>query len=153
MAIQPGIALTPLGKAGRALVLLALSALFLAGTTVGQDEWWPFSPWRMFSTSTDPNASVRSTLIEVRDAAAPAIWRPAPIEPDSVGLNRAEVEGRLDQISRDPGMLGTLAASHARLRPDEPAWIGVRVVVRHFLLRGGQPTGEHRNEVIAQWAG
>ncbi|MEI2777566.1 MAG: hypothetical protein V9G19_16640 [Tetrasphaera sp.] len=146
------VGLSPIGKAWRTLVLLALAALFLGGTFVGDDHWWPFSPWRMFSTSTGPNASVRSTLIEVRDAAAPATWRAAPIEPDSVGLNRAEVEGRLDHIQGRPDMLATLAASHSRLEPDEPAWIGIRVVVRHYLLRDGALTGEHRDQLIAQWS-
>ena len=88
-------------KAWRVAVVLLASVLFLGGTLVGDDDWWPFSPWRMFSTSTDPNGAVRSTFIEVRTAAEPATWVEAPISPDSVGLNRAEIEGNLDRIAKD----------------------------------------------------
>ena len=76
----------------------------------------------------------------------------APINPDSVGLNRAEVEGNLDRIARDPAMLGTLAASHAKLRPHEAAWIGTRVLIRNYALKGGGPTGEYRDDLVAEWA-
>lgn len=106
----------------------------------------------MFSTSTSPNGAVRSTFIQVRTAEAPQTWAQAPINPDNVGLNRAEVEGNLDRIARDPAMLGTLAASHATLRPDAPAWIGIRVVIRNYLLKGGGPTGEYRADLVAEWS-
>lgn len=144
--------LRPAAKAWRAVALLTMTALFLGGTTVGDDDWWPFSPWRMFSTSTSPNGAVRSTFIQVRTAEAPQTWAQAPINPDNVGLNRAEVEGNLDRIARDPAMLGTLAGSHAKLRPDAPAWIGIRVVIRNYLLKGGGPTGEYRDDLVAEWS-
>lgn len=148
----PGARLSRGGRAWRLVVALGLAAGFLGGTTVGQDDWWPFSPWRMYSTSTSPNASVISTVIDVRDAEAPDTWRPAPITPWTVGVNRAEVEGRMPQIRRDPAMLATLAASHARLRPGEPEWIGIRVVVRNFILSDGALTGEVRDDIVAEWS-
>ncbi len=138
-------------KAWRVAVVLLAAVVFLGGTFVGDDDWWPFSPWRMFSTSTDPNGAVRSTFIEVRTAAAPATWVEAPISPDSVGLNRAEIEGNLDRIAKDPAMLKTLADSHTALRPDDPSWVGIRVVVRNYLLRDGGPTGQHRDDLVAEW--
>ncbi len=131
--------------------MLILAALFLGGTFVGDDHWWPFSPWRMYSTSTGPDTAVRSTLIEVRTAAAPEVWSPAPLTPAQVGLNRAEVEGRLDRIRRDPAMLATLATSHGRLRPQDPQWLGIRVVQRSYVLKDRAPTGEVTEEILAQW--
>ena len=76
---------------------------------------------------------------------------PAPLTPANVGLNRAEVEGRLDLIKGDPSVLGTLAASHGRLRPEQEPWIGIRVVIRRFLLKDGALTGESRDETVAEW--
>jgi len=139
------------GRAWRALLLLAVSALFVAGTWVGQDDWWPFSPWRMFSTSTSPSGSVTAMRIDVLIGDDPT-WRPAPLAPSAVGLNRAEVEGRIPQITSNPAMLGTLARSHSQLRPDEPAWRAVRVVKHEVLLQNRAPTGAVRDTTLAQWS-
>jgi hypothetical protein len=139
-------------RAWRVVVVLTLTALFLAGTLVGDDHWWPFSPWRMFSTSQAATGAVWSTGIEVQTADAPGLWVPAPLTPSNVGLNRAEVEGRIPQIEADPARLGTLARSHAELRPDAPAWTALRVVRRQVVVVDRRPTGEERVEVLAQWA-
>jgi hypothetical protein len=144
------IALSWTGRAWRSLLLLALAALFLAGTAVGQDDWWPFGPWRMFAASTSPSGSVHSLRIEVQEGTDPA-WRPADLEPSSVGLNRAEVEGRVPALTADPELLGTLAVAHSRLRPEQPAWRAIRVVDRQILLSDGTPTGEVRDTVLADW--
>lgn len=137
-------------RAWRIVAIAVLAAGFLGGTTIGDDHWWPFSPWRMFSTSTPVTGSVDSTFIEVRTLRDPT-WTQAPLTPASVGLNRAEVEGRFDAIEADPSLLGTLADSHARLRPDDPPWTGVRVTVRHFAIIDGLATGRHTDEVVASW--
>lgn len=143
--------LTRAQRGWRAVLALTFALVFLGGTTIGDDHWWPFSPWRMYATSTGPNTAVASTLIEIRTAADPTTWVPAPLTPANVGLNRAEVEGRLDLIKGDPSVLGTLAASHARLRPEQEPWIGIRVVIRRFLLKDGALTGESRDETVAEW--
>ncbi|MGL5816251.1 MAG: hypothetical protein ACRCYR_01705 [Phycicoccus sp.] len=138
-------------RAWRTLVVVALAVGFAAGSLVGDDHWWPFAPWRMFSTSTAPGGAVVYMSIEVRtDRGAP--WRPAGITPETVGLNRAEVEGRIPQIIADPSMLGTLAGAHARLRPDDPRWSGVRLVRNAAVLDGRSPTGEVRQTVLATWS-
>lgn len=144
------VRLGPASVAWRAVLTVVLAALFLGGTLVGDDHWWPFGPWRMFSTSTAPSGAVVAMALEVRTAADPG-WRPAPILLESVGLNRAEVEGRIPQVVRDPSMLGTLAASHARLRPREPRWTGVRLVRTETVLVDRRPTGEVRRTVVATW--
>jgi hypothetical protein len=138
-------------RAWRALVVLGLAALFCAGSLVGDDHWWPFSPWRMFSTSQAATGAVWSTGIEVQTADAPGTWVPAPLTPSTTGLNRAEIEGRIPQIQGDPARLGTLARSHTRLRPDAPAWTALRVVRRQIVVVDRKPTGEERVEVLAQW--
>ena len=137
-------------KALLTVLLLALTGLFLAGTVVGQDDWWPFGPWRMFATSTAPSGAIYSLSIEVQEGDDPE-WVPAPLTPTTVGLNRAEVEGRVPQMTRDPGMLGTLARSHAKLQPGQAPWHGVRVVRNQVMLSGGTPTGEVRHSTLAAW--
>lgn len=151
--VQTGdLRLGPLSRAWRAAVVLMLAGLFCAGSLVGDDPWWPFSPWRMFSTSQAATGSVISAGIEVQTARAPGMWVAAPLTPENVGLNRAEIEGRIPQIVGEPARLGTLAVSHSRLRPDEPAWTALRVVRREIVLEDRRPTGEVRQQTLAQWS-
>ena len=147
----PVLTLPRAGKSWRLLLVAALTALVVAGTLSGNDPWWPFGPWRMFATSTRPSTAVVVMAIEVRTA-DDSSWRPAPLTPNQVGLNRAEVEGRIPQIEAQPARLGTLAASHARLHPHAPAWTGVRLVRRDSVLHGRTPTGEVRSQVLAEWS-
>ncbi len=138
-------------RAWRVVVLAALTAVFVTGSVVGQDDWWPFSPWRMFSTSQAPTGAVIAMALEVRTGTDPT-WVAAAITPETVGLNRAEVEGRSGQIVADPSLLATLAASHTRLRPSAPAWTGVRLVRHETVVVDRRPTGEVRTTEIARWA-
>ncbi|MFC7491769.1 MULTISPECIES: hypothetical protein [unclassified Knoellia] len=139
-------------RAWRAGLTVVLVALFCAGSLVGDDHWWPFSPWRMFSTSQKATGSVWSTGIEVRTADKPTEWVPAPLTPSNVGVNRAEIEGRLRQIEADPARLGTLAESHSRLRPTSAPWLGLRVVARKIIVVDRRPTGEVETDVLAEWS-
>jgi hypothetical protein len=145
------IRLRPLAKGWRLLLLLVLALLFFGGTRIGNDDWWPFGPWRMFATSTAPTGAVAVLKIEVLAGTDP-IWQPADLTPTSVGLNRAEIEGRVPQMTADPAILGTLIHSHARLRPDEPAWHAIRVVRSETLLSDGAPTGQTRDTTLITWA-
>ncbi|HET8617287.1 MAG TPA: hypothetical protein VFL94_17355 [Actinomycetales bacterium] len=148
----PVARLSRAAKSWRVVVVVALTALFCAGSVVGNDHWWPFSPWRMFATSQQTTGSVWATGIEVQTADAPGEWVPAPLSPGTVGLNRAEVEGRIPQIQAAPERLATLARSHARLKPEQPTWIALRVVRRQIVIVDRRPTGEVRSEVLARWS-
>ncbi|WP_156996766.1 hypothetical protein [Knoellia aerolata] len=152
VAPSPPLRMGTVAKAWRAVLVVALTLLFCAGSVVGDDHWWPFSPWRMFSTSQAATGSVWSTGIEVRTADAPDEWVHASLTPENVGVNRAEVEGRIPQIEADPARLGTLARSHARLRPDAPAWVGLRVVRHKIVVVDRVPTGEVETDVLAEWS-
>jgi hypothetical protein len=148
-APAPVIRVSRRGRIAGVGLVAGLAVLFLAGTVVGDDPWWPFGPWRMFSTSTAPSGAVVWLTIEARSPQGG--WRPADLTPTSVGLNRAEVEGRMGQMAADPGMLATLARSHARLRPHDAAWTGVRVVRVAAELADGRPTGDRRRDVVVSW--
>jgi hypothetical protein len=146
----PAERLGPVARSWRLLLLAALTALFLAGSLKGNDTAWPFGPWRMFSTSQAPTGSVIALAIQVESS--PDAWHDQGIDPSVVGLNRAEVEGRIQQILVTPTMLGTLAKSHSRLQPHAQPWVGVRVVRRNTVIVGGRPTGEVDSTVLASWS-
>jgi hypothetical protein len=146
-----GTTLSAWRRRWRAAVLLGLATSFVLGSVVGQDDWWPFSPWRMFSTSTPPSGAVVAMALEVQTAADPT-WRPTGLTPSNVGLNRAEMEGRIPQLTSRPQMLGTLAASHARLHPDDAPWTAVRLVRHETVIVDRRPTGEVRTREVASWS-
>ena len=144
------VRLTPAARTWRVALLGALAVAYLAGSVVGDDHWWPFGPWRMFSTSTAPTGAVTVSAIQVLTADRDD-WQDVALHPWRVGLNRAEVEGRHDQIVANPEILRTLAEANARLRRDDQRWTGVRLVRRSTVLENRAPTGETRERVVAEW--
>ena len=139
--------LTSAGRRARVAVTLVLAALTLAGTLVGQDDDFPFGPFRMYSTRDDPNGTVVSTRVEARDADG----RLRTVDERSTGLRRAEVEGQVRRFVADPALLGALSRAHDRLRPDEPPFTEVRVVERVYELRDSRPTGQESERVVVTW--
>ena len=137
-------------KAWRAAVVLVLAIGYVGGSVIGDDHWWPFAPWRMFSTSTKPTGAVTVSAIEIQTASDPT-WRGTGLNPANVGLNRAEVEGQQPELRANPSMLATLAESHARLNPGDEPWTGVRLVRRSTVIENREPTGETVTRVVAEW--
>ena len=68
---------------------LNVAVLLLAGTFVGQDDDFPFGPFRMYSTRDDPDGTVVSTRVEAVDTGGTL----RVVDESSTGLKRAEVEG------------------------------------------------------------
>ena len=139
--------LTAAGRRARVAVTLVLAVLTLAGTFVGQDDDFPFGPFRMYSTRDDPNGTVVSTRVEAVDAAG----RVRVVDERSTGLKRAEVEGQVGRFRDDPALLGALSRAHERLRPQEPDFVEIRVVERVYELRDSRPTGTESERVVATW--
>lgn len=123
--------------------------LIVAGTAWGQDDHFPFGPFRMYSTSNAPDGPVNVVRIEAYTESGG--WRRAPLTPDNVGMNPAEVEGQLPRFVASPDLLGKLAATHARLQPDDQRWSGMRLVRRQYVLVDREPT-DIRESVIAEWS-
>ncbi|MEX2290898.1 MAG: hypothetical protein WD794_11310 [Mycobacteriales bacterium] len=139
--------LTRAGRRVRAVVVLLLVALTLAGTLVGQDDDFPFGPFRMYATRDAPDGTVTSTRVEARDATG----RLRVVDERATGLRRAEVEGQVDRFLADPELLGALSRAHDRLRPQEPPYTEVRVVQRRYRLRDSRPTGRPAERTLVRW--
>ena len=131
----------------RAGTSLVVAALVLAGTVVGQDDDFPFGPFRMYSTRDDPDGQVVSTRVEAVDTGGTL----RVVDERSTGLKRAEVEGQVDRFVADPALLGALSRAHDRLRPQEPAFAEVRVVEVAYRLRDSRPTGQRSERVVVRW--
>jgi len=130
--------------------VVVVAVLLTLGTWVGEDDHFPFGPFRMYATATTPTGAVSVLAIEVRMPGGP--WRPADLEPHSVGISRAELEGQFRRVVAEPERLGMLADAHARLHPDERRWEAVRLLRVGRRLVDGRPTGSEQRTVLAQWA-
>ena len=139
--------LSAAGRRARVAVTVVLAAATLAGTAVGNDDDFPFGPFRMYSTRDDPDGTVVSTRVEAVDATG----RVRVVDERATGLKRAEVEGQVGRFVADPALLGALSRAHARLRPDEPRFTELRVVEQVYRLRDSRPTGEDVERVVARW--
>jgi hypothetical protein len=140
--------LTAAGRRTRVIVTVATFGLLLAGTVAGGDDAFPFGPFRMYATRDAPDGVVVSTRVEAVDARG----RVVPVPDTATGMRRAEIEGQVGGFRQDPALLGALSRAHARLHPDEPAYVVVRVVEREYRLRNSRPTGDQTDRVVAQWA-
>lgn len=139
--------LTAAGRRARLAVTIVTGALLLAGTVVGQDDAFPFGPFRMYATRDAPDGFVVSTRVEAVDRSGRVI-----VVPDTAtGMRRAEIEGQIARFRREPALLAELSRAHDRLHPDQPPYAEVRVVERRYRLRDSRPTGVASEQVVAQW--
>jgi hypothetical protein len=129
------------------LTTAALAALLL-GTVIGQDDAFPFGPFRMYSTTDDLNAPVASTRVEAVNSAG----RRFALTDEMTGMRRAEIEGQLGRFRADPRLLAALATGYARRHGQAPRLVLIEVITRHFALRNGRPTGSWADQVDASWS-
>jgi hypothetical protein len=132
--------------AWRAAALLIGTYMVVHGTVLGDDGDWPFSPMSQFAFRTDPNDAIHATFLEARNSTGAVI--PVSLSARSVGIARAEIEGQLPNIVRQPDLLRALAESYHRLHPGEPPleqlWLRDRVTE----LDRGRPVGQHVTTLV-----
>jgi hypothetical protein len=135
--------MTETGRRVRMMAVVVVLGLVLAGSLWGSDHDFPFGPFRMYATSGRPNGAVRTAALVgvVGD-------RTFAIQPEAIGVRRAELEGQYPRFKSDPRLLGTLARAYARtgVRLDE-----LRLVERVRRLRNRKRVGGSTGEVVAVW--
>ena len=142
------VRLSPRGRAWRlAAVALVLGALGY-GTVWGTDDHFPFGPLTQYAFAADPDGSVPDLYIEAETALGTR--ERVVLSPQGAGIVRAEIEGQLDLIRRDPSRLQAVADAYHRLHPDAVRYVALHVRIRHVRLRGGVATGEE-TEHVASW--
>ena len=136
------------GRLARVAATVAVLAATLAGTLIGTDDSFPFGPFRMYATSTNPNRWV--TVIRLECRTEDGTWHRAGLNPASIGVNRAEVEGQINDFRKNPALLRNLVVSHIRLQPELPRWTGARLIEQRMLLKNRRYVGT-TERVGAQW--
>jgi hypothetical protein len=133
-------------RRARVTAVAVVLALVVLGSVVGDDDNWPFGPFRMYSTTTRPGGTVTLPFFE----AVTEGGRKVELTTDDVGLRRAEVLGQMDRLRADPELLGDLATAHARLHPDAPRLSELRLVTGVHRLEQGRSVSLDE-EVVASW--
>jgi len=140
-----------LSATGRSLRLAVTAVALLAlayGTIWGSDRDFPFGPMVQFAFSVDPNGEIRSVFIEADTTAGTRVQ--VPLTSEGVGIPRAEIEGQLPAIERDPSLLQAVAVAQRRRHPDQPHYRRLYLMVDITRLENRRPAGHAVNQ-LAVW--
>ena len=147
------------GRAIRVAVALLVMALMMVGNQWGSDDHFPLGPFKMYVSSdefdafypyerSDPmNSLVRDTRIVGTNAEGDWLY----LHQANTGFRRAEVEGQLPRLQRDPRLLGALAKAYERRRPERPRLVRIVVVVRWWEIEDRRLTGRFTDEHAVVW--
>jgi len=116
------------GAAAIALVLL------LAGTVMGEDDHFPFGPFRMYANATRTTGAVSFPVIEGVTTDGEEIR----FLSSQFGLRRADLEGQLRLAENQEGLLAELAEAYVRFQPDGPLLAELRLVRISRHIDGGR---------------
>jgi len=139
--------LTRRGLLLRLIATVVAGAALLAGSIWGDDDHFPFGPFRMYASAVDPDAPTIDTRLEGTTADGETLL----LNERNTGLRRAEIEGQLERFRADPGLLSAVAEAYERRNPDAAPLREVRIVIRWHEVRDFQPTGQSREELVASW--
>jgi hypothetical protein len=129
------------------LVTLFGGVLLLAGTLWGQDDHFPFGPFRMYSTGGAPDAPAPDTRVEGVDARGAVVV----LTERNSGIRRAEIEGQQQSYAAEPARLRQLATAYAVRNPGAAALVEVRIVIRWHGVRDSRPTGTYSDQTVVRW--
>lgn len=139
------------GRAGliaRVAALVVGTVLVVHGTIWGNDVQWPFAPMAQFAFRVGDNDAIRSLYLSARDVDGKQFV--VPLSPPNLGIGRAEVEGQLPAIQRDPALLEDLIEPYPRLHPGAPALAQVWLRQKVTILHRGRADGEYL-ETLVGW--
>ena len=118
-----------------------------AGTFWGDDDNFPFGPFRMFSTTNQLDGHVDSAEVWGVTAAGEEIL----LQWEWIGLRRAEIEGQMPRFAEDPDALRHVAEAYERFNPDGEELVAIKLRERVQMLEGGRPAGEPVIVLLAEW--
>lgn len=126
---------------------MALITGMLVGTFWGDDDNFPFGPFRMFSTTNKLDGHVDAAEVwgVTRDG------KEILIEWEWIGLRRAEIEGQIPLFEKDPDLLQHVLTAYDHFNPDGPDLVGIKLRERVQWLRDGRPEGEPTIVLLSQW--
>ena len=131
----------------RGLAMAAVIIGLFAGTFWGDDDNFPFGPFRMFSTTNQLDGHVDSAEVWGVTESGEEIL----LQWEWIGLRRAEIEGQMPRFAEDPEALRFVADAYHRFNPKGEELVGVKLRERVQMLEGGAPAGEPVVVLLAEW--
>lgn len=136
-----------IGRPVRLIVAVVVAALLLYGTVAGQDDLFPFGPFRMYATADKLNSPVADTHFEIVDTTGATI----ELTEVNTGIRRAEIEGQLGRFRKDPSLLRIIDDAYVTLNPKAPSPVRVQIIIRWYALHDGTETGAYTTQTVATW--
>jgi hypothetical protein len=135
--------MTETGRRVRMVAVVIVLGLVLVGSWRGSDHDFPFGPFRMYATSGRSSGAVRTAAL-----VGLAQGRTFLLDPETIGVRRAELEGQYPRFRAQPRLLGALATLYARngLRLDE-----LRLVEHANLIVDRRRVERPTEKVLAVW--
>jgi hypothetical protein len=130
------------------LATAAALVILVVGTLWGQDDDFPFGPFRMYSIRNELDGHIRGAVAEVGIENGNAYE--VEIRADQFGLRRAELEGQLSRSGDHTDVAKYLASAYNKLHPDETI-TRLRLYYETTSLENGRPAGEPSRTLIAEW--
>lgn len=138
--------LTKGGRRLRNLLTVCVLAGTVAGTVWGQDDHFPFAPFRMYSTTTNPSGRVTLPYF-VGVTVTGATHR---FETEELGLRTAEVLGQMKRFRRNPTLLQQMARANDSDSPPDQQLVRLRLVQEVHKLKDGRLDRKYQ-EVVSEW--
>lgn len=137
------------GMHARLAAAIGIALLLLVGTFWGDDDNFPFGPFRMYSTKQELDGEVR--VAEIAGLTRDGRWMPLPFS--DFGLRRADVEGQLGVLAQPPKeVLADMFVAYDRFGRGNEEIVALRLLERTTHIEDGRPAGE-TVEFIATWRG
>jgi hypothetical protein len=132
-----GARLSAPGRLWRSFAAAAVIGTLLYTSSCGTDDDFPLGPMTQFAFSVkNDGGEIHAHWLEA-DTAAGAHIR-LPMDAVGAGMKRAEIEGQMTRIVRNPSLLQGIADAQRRLHPGRPAPTRIYLVHQVRTLRHGR---------------
>lgn len=132
-------ALSPRAKNLRLALSLVCVVLLLWGTFFGDDDNFPFGPFRMYSTKQELDSEVRAIEMYARDESGE--WTRLGFS--AFGLRPADIEGQLGKLAEPPErILGWMLEAYERIHDEPFPYDVLELRQRTYDLEDGRSIGE-----------
>lgn len=132
----------------RVLAALALVVLLVNGSLRLEDDAWPFGPMSQYAFSPPEDDTVVITRVDGLLTDGRRVELPLRVE--TAGISRAEIEARIPDIERDPGLLRAVSDGWVARNPRSPRPVELFLVQDETRLHRGRPTSTSQ-VTLARW--
>lgn len=136
-------------KVVRITLGLVTAITLLVGTWIGDDDNFPFGPFRMYSTKQELDGEVR--IIEIYGLSRNGQW--VKVLFNNFGLRRADVEGQLGKLAEPPqAILAEMFEAHDRIHAGPVPFEALQLRQRTYDLEDGRSVRELVETIGTWWA-